>query len=593
MSGTFRRSHVLSVLLPASLLLRYAVSLHGYSGEGNAEGRRREDGTPMFGDYEAQRHWMELTLHLPPADWYRETADNDLLYWGLDYPPLTAWHSKVCGRILQAVEPASVALRSSRGYESVLSRLVMRLMVMASDLLFFYTGVLAAAEALDPLPRIELLALGGGSDSIWDHARLRVVVMAVMSPALVIIDHGHFQFNCVCLGLAAWAVAMLARGHANISQGDRRGEVGGSRLAWSDLTGSAIFVMAMCFKQIALYYAPAFFFYLLGRCLQGRGILRRAKDVGWLALVVIGSFTLCLYPWVMSVSGLFQVVHRVFPIGRGLFEDKVANFWCATAPVLRIRQWLRGDVLVFVSLGATVCMLLPSGIDVMRRPSPRRFLYALLNSSLAFFLFAYQVHEKSILFALLPLSLLGSHERGLAEVAVLLNQVGLSSMYPLLRRDRLVVPYILMSTLITLLPSLLKVLSCPSGAPWPASELGGFVSGGASCWHRWRGGLLQGLFLGGALGLHLAEVWIPPPAKYPDIHVLLLMVFSACWLLALFVAANLLQIFRCDDAEGADEARRTGDGSGGAGSEGEAAVGARGNGVCSRTTVTRSKAKSS
>ena len=24
---------------------------------------------PMFGDYEAQRHWMELTINLPPSEW--------------------------------------------------------------------------------------------------------------------------------------------------------------------------------------------------------------------------------------------------------------------------------------------------------------------------------------------------------------------------------------------------------------------------------------------------------------------------------------------------------------------------------------------
>lgn len=114
MNAHLKRSTVLSVVIPLSLLVRYAVSLQGYSGEGNAEGRTREDGTPMFGDYEAQRHWMELTLHLSPEDWYHETKDNDLLYWGLDYPPLTAWHSKLCGYILNLIEPESVALRSSR-----------------------------------------------------------------------------------------------------------------------------------------------------------------------------------------------------------------------------------------------------------------------------------------------------------------------------------------------------------------------------------------------------------------------------------------------------------------------------------------------
>lgn len=43
----------------------------------------------MFGDYEAQRHWMEITIHTPIGDWYRNTTTNDLLYWGLDYPPLS------------------------------------------------------------------------------------------------------------------------------------------------------------------------------------------------------------------------------------------------------------------------------------------------------------------------------------------------------------------------------------------------------------------------------------------------------------------------------------------------------------------------
>ena len=25
---------------------------------------------PMFGDYEAQRHWMEITYNLPASEWY-------------------------------------------------------------------------------------------------------------------------------------------------------------------------------------------------------------------------------------------------------------------------------------------------------------------------------------------------------------------------------------------------------------------------------------------------------------------------------------------------------------------------------------------
>jgi alpha-1,3-glucosyltransferase len=49
----------------------------------------------MHGDFEAQRHWMEITTHLPLAKWYT----YDLQYWGLDYPPLTAYHSWLLGKM--------------------------------------------------------------------------------------------------------------------------------------------------------------------------------------------------------------------------------------------------------------------------------------------------------------------------------------------------------------------------------------------------------------------------------------------------------------------------------------------------------------
>jgi alpha-1,3-glucosyltransferase len=50
---------------------------------------------PMHGDFEAQRHWMEITNHLPMSFWYF----YDLQYWGLDYPPLTAYHSWAAGKM--------------------------------------------------------------------------------------------------------------------------------------------------------------------------------------------------------------------------------------------------------------------------------------------------------------------------------------------------------------------------------------------------------------------------------------------------------------------------------------------------------------
>lgn len=91
------------------LLIRAAVSLHSYSGSGNP---------PKYGDFEAQRHWMEITINLPPQDWYTNSTSNDLNYWGLDYPPLTAYQSYFHGLVLRFFDPDSMALFTSRGYET-------------------------------------------------------------------------------------------------------------------------------------------------------------------------------------------------------------------------------------------------------------------------------------------------------------------------------------------------------------------------------------------------------------------------------------------------------------------------------------------
>lgn len=104
----FWTAPIVSILF--ALLIRWSVALNPYSGTKRTylllwHGFRAMSHKcssmittgfqtpPLFGDYEAQRHWMELTIHLPITKWYR----YDLQWWGLDYPPLTAYHSWLCG----------------------------------------------------------------------------------------------------------------------------------------------------------------------------------------------------------------------------------------------------------------------------------------------------------------------------------------------------------------------------------------------------------------------------------------------------------------------------------------------------------------
>lgn len=50
----------LETIMLTTVIVKIAVSLFPYSGKNRP---------PMFGDYEAQRHWMEITVNLPINDW--------------------------------------------------------------------------------------------------------------------------------------------------------------------------------------------------------------------------------------------------------------------------------------------------------------------------------------------------------------------------------------------------------------------------------------------------------------------------------------------------------------------------------------------
>ncbi|CAM9858681.1 unnamed protein product [Heterosigma akashiwo] len=177
-----------TVVVTACLCIRLLMANYPHSGQGNPV---------MFGDYEAQRHWMEITVNLPIGEWYQNTSSNDLLYWGLDYPPGSAYISWLCGKVSALIEPNSMELLTSRGYETNSHKIFMRLSVVILDLIIFFPAVWAVASQLYPNQRTK---------QNW------VLLLSLCQPALVLIDHGHFQYNNVCLGLALWAVYAISAG---------------------------------------------------------------------------------------------------------------------------------------------------------------------------------------------------------------------------------------------------------------------------------------------------------------------------------------------------------------------------------------------
>jgi alpha-1,3-glucosyltransferase len=87
----------------------------------------------------------------------------------------------------------------------------------------------------------------------------------------LLIDHGHFQYNTVALGLSIAAFASIVQGPL-----------------FESCVWGGFFVLALNIKQMTLNYAPVVFFYLLGRCLSRP--LRFLPVIIWLGFVVLSAF---------------------------------------------------------------------------------------------------------------------------------------------------------------------------------------------------------------------------------------------------------------------------------------------------------------
>ncbi|KAG6581176.1 putative dolichyl pyrophosphate Man9GlcNAc2 alpha-1,3-glucosyltransferase, partial [Cucurbita argyrosperma subsp. sororia] len=471
-----------------ALLVRVAVSLHPYSGAGIP---------PKYGDYEAQRHWMEITINLPAKDWYQNSTTNDLSYWGLDYPPLTAYQSYIHGLFLKLFDPESVSLFTSRGYESYFGKLLMRWTVLSSDVLIFFPAVLYF-----------VLAYSSNNSSFRKSDLAWQIAILLINPCLILIDHGHFQYNCISLGLTVGAMAAICTD--------------------KDLVGSFLFTLALNHKQMSAYFAPAFFSHLLGKCMRRRNPIVEVLKLG---LVVLGTFAIIWLPYLHSVDAVLQVLSRLAPFERGLYEDYVANFWCTTSVLIKWKRFFSVKLLKFLSFTATLSTCLPSMIQQIRFPSKQGFLHGLLCSSFSFYLFSFQVHEKSVLLPLLPASMLALDEPSLF---IHFLHYALLSMFPLIVRDKLVQAYLAIYALTFLIINASNKGQRKGRAFQSARVLFGF-------------------FLFCSLVLHVVYLVVRPPERYPFLFeaVIMLLCFSQFTFLAVF--SNIKQWTLSKDVQPMDK----------------------------------------
>ncbi|KAF2109460.1 glucosyltransferase [Lophiotrema nucula] len=519
--GTVSQWVTIPLILMVAGLFRWCTSLWGYSGY---------QSLPMHGDFEAQRHWMEITEHLPVSQWYF----HDLEWWGLDYPPLTAYHSWLLGVLGSAINPEWFALYKSRALDDPNLKIYMRATVFVSEYLIYIPAVIIFLRRYSRLQGV----------NIWEASIALVAVL--MQPATILIDHGHFQYNTVMLGFALASISSMVAG----------------RPLWS----CVFFVGALGFKQMALFYAPVVFAYLLGICLFPKINVVRLLLI---ALVTILSFAVLYLPFLLGVAydvyrgenladlpvppllaslpihldekswyygiilELAQSVHRIFPFARGLFEDKVANIWCAIHTFHKLNRY-SSVLLQRAALVATLASIGPPCLILFLKPKKELVPWAFAATSWGFFLCSYQVHEKNVLLPLLPMTILLGGEKGLLPSVRawvgLANLLGVWTMFPLLKRDQLRVPYFVISLLWAYLLGL------------PPVSISAYRQGIADGLNLLSTILHINIYLA-MVAWHFAEAFFPPPKDKPDLWVVANVLigvggFGLCYL---WCTWNLLQ----------------------------------------------------
>ena len=509
----------LPLILMTVGLYRWCTGLWGYSGYQTP---------PMHGDYEAQRHWMEITAHLPVSQWYF----YDLEYWGLDYPPLTAYHSWLLGKIGSLFNSSWFALHSSRGIEDQLLKVYMRATVIISEYVTYIPATIILNRKIAQLRGVNK----------WESSIALTAIL--MQPATILIDHAHFQYNTVMLGFVLASLSSIMA----------------DRYVWA----CVFFVAALCYKQMALYFAPAMFAYLVGVCLLPSFHVRRFIGI---SIVTVLAFALIFAPLLLgslydnyrgisaplsttdrSVNPLFsfflpyintnsllypiilqltQSIHRIFPFARGLFEDKVANIWCSIHIVHKLHTYPI-PLLQRVSLSATIIAILPGCMIISLSPRKELLPWAMASSAWGFFLCSFQVHEKSVLLPLLPMTILLGGDGGLGtEMRAWIgwaNMLGVWTLFPLLKRDELRMPYAVLSLLWAYLLGL------------PPTSLDLYIGKQANKnGVRPLTAVLHLAFYAAMVIWHVAEGFIEPPKGKPDLWVVLNVLtgtagFGVCYL---------------------------------------------------------------
>jgi alpha-1,3-glucosyltransferase len=338
-------------------------------------------------DFDVHRNWLAITHHVPLSEWYFTTNNNTTVHT-LDYPPSFAYfeymlsNNGITNRLLasgwldqRCLDLLPDITASIQSKECI--RFHRGTVICIGDILLFIGAYFFATLSL---------TIQNGGDTTTNHqattessttaittsttSSYLTFFLIVSNPGLILLDHIHFQYNGMLLGLLLLSISCMVRGASVAATGTSSSSSSSSQI-W-ELLSAAIYAILLTMKHLYITLAPLYFFYLLRRhCYvvvvaaanattamdnnNGERKNRRKKSekkydttnnndnkANTTLQFAFGGFVLLATVTLLCFIGPFvpfllqpnpkeqiqQILKRLFPFNRGLVHDYwAANIW--------------------------------------------------------------------------------------------------------------------------------------------------------------------------------------------------------------------------------------------------------------------------
>ena len=322
-------------------------------------------------DFDVHRNWLAITHHVPLSEWYFTTNNNTTVHT-LDYPPsfayfeymlsnngitsrlvATGWLDQRCLGLLpdiMASIQSKECIQFHRGTVICIGDILLFI-----GAYFFATVSSTIQNGGDTTPNHQATTKSSTTTTTSTTSYLTFFLI-VSNPGLILLDHIHFQYNGMLLGLLLLSISCMVRGASVAATGTSSSSTSSSQI-W-ELLSAAIYAILLTMKHLYITLAPLYFFYLLRRhcyvVVVDRKNRRKKSEkkydttnnndnktmttlqFSFGRFVILATVTLLCFigpfvPFLLQPNPkeqIQQIMTRLFPFNRGLVHDYwAANIW--------------------------------------------------------------------------------------------------------------------------------------------------------------------------------------------------------------------------------------------------------------------------